>query len=461
MVDSALGFANFPTRYPNRSWRLAGDRLSGTLCSTTLHTATRTSSCRLGYRGDLIRRFFLDYCPYVSTDFVMSEGGAVVEPSKSDIHDWRITFVDTGMHSNLGDRLLAVRDYLSGEEYFLANYSDQLSDLPLNQHIADVQSHNAIAGFVSVRPQQSYHNVETDESGYVTTLRSASETDYWINGGFFVLHRDFFDNIRPGEELVEAPFTRIAEQRRLWTQRYSGFWRAMDTFKDQNHVRSPGWEGQSSMGGFAAESILMLGLRLSQVSAPKILCLGAHCDDIEIGCGGTLLKLAESYPGALVTCVVFSANKQREAETRSALSTLCSGFSSLAVKVYGFRNAYFPSQFAEIKDEFEQLKADCEPDLVFTHFSRRSAPGPSVDIQPDVEYVPGSPGTRVRDPKVRRRCRQAKFVRCAFQRTGRQEGRLCARRISVTTRSSVVPAGDIRCAASSARCGVQRTIRMC
>ena len=91
----------------------------------------------LGYRGDLIREYFLKYNECMSNDFTLSEGGRRVELHSSDIEDWRITFVDTGLHSNIGQRLLRVREHLRGEEVFLANYSDGLSDLPLDQHIAD------------------------------------------------------------------------------------------------------------------------------------------------------------------------------------------------------------------------------------------------------------------------------------------------------------------------------------
>ena len=77
----------------------------------------------LGYRGDLIREYFLNYNECLSNDFVLSNGGKTVQPLTSDIADWRITFVDTGLHSNIGQRLLRVRKHLEGESEFLANYA--------------------------------------------------------------------------------------------------------------------------------------------------------------------------------------------------------------------------------------------------------------------------------------------------------------------------------------------------
>src|SRR6266545_4816942 len=88
----------------------------------------------LGYKGEMIREFFLNYQEALSNDFVLSEGGKRIELLTSDIHDWRITFVDTGMHSNIGTRLARVKHLVEKEEMFLANYADGLSDLPLDEH---------------------------------------------------------------------------------------------------------------------------------------------------------------------------------------------------------------------------------------------------------------------------------------------------------------------------------------
>ena len=100
----------------------------------------------LGYRADLIRQYFLDYRAAMSSDFTLSEGGRKIELLGPSIEDWRITFVNTGMHSNLGQRLLRVRHLLGDEEEFLANYSDGLSDLPLDDYVSRVKKSGATAG---------------------------------------------------------------------------------------------------------------------------------------------------------------------------------------------------------------------------------------------------------------------------------------------------------------------------
>jgi glucose-1-phosphate cytidylyltransferase len=187
----------------------------------------------LGYRGDLIREYFLDYREAMSTDFTLSDGGRRIELLGPNIADWRITFVDTGMHSNLGERLVKVKHLLDGDEGFLANYSDGLSDLPLDAYLEKARASDAVASLVAVRPSQSFHAIRADDDGCVTAMENVSDSDYWINAGFFYLRHDVFRYLKDGEELVEAPFTRLMAERKLYALKYAGFWAAMDTFKDK------------------------------------------------------------------------------------------------------------------------------------------------------------------------------------------------------------------------------------
>lgn len=187
----------------------------------------------LGYRGDQIREYFLNYNECLSNDFVLSEGGRKVELLRRDMDDWRITFVDTGLHSNIGQRLLRVRRFVEDEPEFLANYADGLTDLPLDQHIAEFRRRDVVASFIAVRTAQSFHCVHADDGGLVTSFGKISESEFWINAGFFCLRRDIFDYIEEGDELVEKPFERLIAQRKLSVFRYSGFWQQMDTFRDK------------------------------------------------------------------------------------------------------------------------------------------------------------------------------------------------------------------------------------
>ena len=192
----------------------------------------------LGYRGDLIKDYFLNYQETVSNNFVLTDGGKNIELLNSDINDWKITFVDTGMHSNIGQRLKAVQPWLEGEEFFLANYSDGLSDLDINQQVEEIKNNGAIASFVRVRPSQSFHAVEADASGLVQKIEHVGGAEYWINGGFMVLNQRIFEYMEDGDELVEAPFQRLIKEKKLHSKKYEGFWAAMDTFKDKSRFDS-------------------------------------------------------------------------------------------------------------------------------------------------------------------------------------------------------------------------------
>jgi glucose-1-phosphate cytidylyltransferase len=190
----------------------------------------------LGYRGDVIKNYFLNYSECLSNDFVLSEGGKKLELMGTDIQDWKITFVETGMTSNLGQRLLAVKRLLRDEPEFLANYSDGLTDLPLATQLQRFRDQDAVASFVSVKPGISYHLVSADSGGTVTSMQAIGDSLLRINGGYFIFKQEIFDYIREGEELVEEPFNRIMRTRRLVAFEYNGFWRSMDTFKDRTQL---------------------------------------------------------------------------------------------------------------------------------------------------------------------------------------------------------------------------------
>ena len=187
----------------------------------------------LGYRGDMIREYFLNYRDCMSSDFTLTLGDGSTRLLNGDTQDWRITFVDTGMHANLGMRLSRVRHLLQGEPMFLANYSDGLSDLDLGAAVADFERSDATASFLAVRPAQSFHTVAVGADGVVQRIESMSRADVWVNGGFFCLRPAIFEAMREGEELVEQPFQRLMAQGKLRARRHEGFWAAMDTFKDK------------------------------------------------------------------------------------------------------------------------------------------------------------------------------------------------------------------------------------
>jgi glucose-1-phosphate cytidylyltransferase len=198
----------------------------------------------LGYKADVVKQYFLDYNEALSNDFVLNGNGHDerhgnhVELLSSDIHDWRITFADTGLHANVGQRLKAAQRYLDGEDVFLANYGDVLTDAPLPELIDDFLRQDKVAAFISVRPTYTFHVVSARDDGVVERIDDVRVSDIWINGGYMILRKEIFDYIGEGEELVQEPFQRLIKQDLLLAYRYEGFWAPMDTLKDQQDLEA-------------------------------------------------------------------------------------------------------------------------------------------------------------------------------------------------------------------------------
>jgi glucose-1-phosphate cytidylyltransferase len=189
----------------------------------------------LGYKGDMIKNYFLTYNECLSNDFILSNGGREVTLLHSDIQDWRITFADTGTSSNIGQRLRAIEHHLDGEEMFLANYADGLTDLPLPDYLDYFRRQDKIASFLCIRPTHTFHVVSA-ENGVVNDIQHIANANVWVNGGYFIFRREIFRYIHDGEELVEQPFQRLMKQRQLLAYKYTGFWACIDTYKDRQHL---------------------------------------------------------------------------------------------------------------------------------------------------------------------------------------------------------------------------------
>jgi glucose-1-phosphate cytidylyltransferase len=197
----------------------------------------------LGYKADAVKDYFLRYSEATSNDFVLSDGGRSLELLSSDIEDWRITFVDTGMRASVGQRLKAVEKYIGDDEIFLANYADTLTDAPLPTFIEDFSSRGETAAFLAVRPRYTFHVVKLADGGQVTEIEHIRQSDTRINGGHFIFRREIFDFIGAGEDLVDEPFHRLIKAGKLIGYPYDGFWAPMDTLQDKQDLERLSEEG--------------------------------------------------------------------------------------------------------------------------------------------------------------------------------------------------------------------------
>ena len=190
----------------------------------------------LGHKAEIIKRYFLEYDETVSNDFILAGGGREVTLLGSDIDDWQITFVDTGLRAVVGQRLRAVRRYLEGEDIFLANYGDTLTDANLPEMVERFVAADAVAAMLCVRPTYTFHVVRAAAHGVVESIQDVTRSDLWINGGYFIFRSSIFDYIGEGEDLVGEPFARLIAERRLLAFLHEGFWAPMDTLKDKTNL---------------------------------------------------------------------------------------------------------------------------------------------------------------------------------------------------------------------------------
>ncbi len=190
----------------------------------------------LGHRGDVIKNYFLNYNECISNDFVLSKGSKDIKLQNRDIDDWTITFADTGLNCNIGQRLVAIKKYLEGEDVFLANYADGLTDLHLPKLIDHFKARDKVGIFIAVKPKHSFHVVSLKNQDEVSEIQHLSDSEVLINGGFFVFKKDLFNYINNGEELVNEPFQRLIDRGELIAYKHDGFWASMDTFKDKQQL---------------------------------------------------------------------------------------------------------------------------------------------------------------------------------------------------------------------------------
>jgi glucose-1-phosphate cytidylyltransferase len=187
----------------------------------------------LGYKSNYVKEYFLNFRAETQGDILITSGPNKFEPIGPRPAEWRIALIETGLWRNIGERLMAVRSHVEGEEMFLANYSDGLTDLNLDAMIEAFKASNKIGCFLAVHPPLTYHIAEIRDDGAVQAFRSSSNSEIWINGGYFIFRREIFDYIKPGEELVLEPFERLIADDQLMAMKYEGFWRSMDTLRDR------------------------------------------------------------------------------------------------------------------------------------------------------------------------------------------------------------------------------------
>jgi glucose-1-phosphate cytidylyltransferase len=189
----------------------------------------------LGYKADVITSYFEHHRSAPGTPFII-DGEDNHPLYGEDIDKWKITLVDTGEHSPIGERLRRVQSYIGDDEWFLANYSDGVTDLHLPSLIDYARAQDRVGTMLAVHPNHSFHTVAMNAAGEVGGIVDLKHSGVMINGGYFVFKRAIFDYINAGDDLVAEPFARLIDDKQLVAHRTNAYWACMDTFKDKEQL---------------------------------------------------------------------------------------------------------------------------------------------------------------------------------------------------------------------------------
>ena len=190
----------------------------------------------LGYRADVIKRFFLDYALMTSdVTLTLSKSPERVLHDKHDEIDWRVTLADTGLNAMTGARVKRVAKYLDEDEDFMLTYGDGLSDINLHELVAFHRAHGRLMTVTGVHPPGRFGEIEHDKNGLVVEFNEKTQTSGGvISGGFFVIKKKFLDYLSEDEGCVleTGPMRQLVRDKQLMIYRHTGFWQCMDTMRE-------------------------------------------------------------------------------------------------------------------------------------------------------------------------------------------------------------------------------------
>jgi glucose-1-phosphate cytidylyltransferase len=197
------------------------------------HYGFKDFAIALGYKGDYIKRYMVDYCSLQSDLTVDMGSGSVSQHQMDGSPDWTVDLIDTGQSTNTGGRIKRLQPYMGDSTFFLT-WGDGVSDLDLRALLAFHKSHGKIATLTSVRPPARFGRLDLDGNQITAFAEKPQLGEGWINGAFFVLEPAVFDYIEDDTTLFEAePLETLANEGQLMAFKHEGFWQCMDTLRDK------------------------------------------------------------------------------------------------------------------------------------------------------------------------------------------------------------------------------------
>lgn len=190
----------------------------------------------LGYRGQVIKDFFLNYLAHTS-DFTISLGqnSRITYHNSHDESDWNVTLAETGLNTMTGGRVRKINRYLDNEDEFMLTYGDGVGNIDIKQLLEFHRSHGKVLTVTGVRPPGRFGELNYDTPGLVTEFNEKPQASGGrISGGFFVCSKRLFDYLDDRDDLVleQEPMRRLVADRQMMVYEHDGFWQPMDTYRD-------------------------------------------------------------------------------------------------------------------------------------------------------------------------------------------------------------------------------------
>lgn len=198
----------------------------------------------LGYKGEVIKKYIVDYCS-LNSNLTVNVKTGIVEMHEGSKPDWTVDLVDTGLYTNTGGRIKRLAPYM-GNETFMLTWGDGVSDINLHELLAFHRAHGKLATLTAVRPPARFGHLEIDCDQIIEFSEKPQTKEGWINGAFFVLEPGVFDYIDGDDTQWEkAPLERLARDGQLMAYRHDSFWQCMDTLRDKRLLENLWATGQA------------------------------------------------------------------------------------------------------------------------------------------------------------------------------------------------------------------------
>ena len=188
----------------------------------------------LGYKGEVIKDFFLNYKKF-SNNFRLELGSGKVEFLNKNNEDWKITFIDTGDDTLTGERLLKIKKHIDGDN-FLLTYGDGISDINISNLVKFHKKNNKIITMTAVRPNTRFGDVKISGNTITSFKEKPQLNEGWINGGFFLINKKFLNLIKKNQMLEKEPMTIAVKKKELVAYKHNGFWYCIDSKKELDYL---------------------------------------------------------------------------------------------------------------------------------------------------------------------------------------------------------------------------------